>query len=275
MQREGKNQQDIRNELNIKTIRLKIEKRALERVGHVLRMDNSRQTKAAILGWYEELEGWRKTPGKKRKTVLYWKGLLKEAGVDWTDAGRLAADRDAWRQMVVRRVEHLDRWDRQRGHHRNDEELVQRSQPSTDDDPLTCKWPGCGKTCKNKGGLVIHQRRMHGESARPDFPCPRCHIRLKTENTLINHLKVCEGVATGDDGRRGCERCGREFSKSNIARHRKACTAGEAAGGARGRVRPEEVVARVHRARQKPCPLCGRMLAATNMARHMRVCEHR
>ena len=56
MQAEGKNMQDVRNALKVNTIRWKIEKRVLERIGHILRMDVSRQTKAAILGWYADLE---------------------------------------------------------------------------------------------------------------------------------------------------------------------------------------------------------------------------
>ena len=30
------------------------------------------------------MEGVSKAPGKKRKTVLYWKRILSEAGIDWT-----------------------------------------------------------------------------------------------------------------------------------------------------------------------------------------------
>ena len=38
MQEDGYNMQDIRNELNVKSVRWKIEKRVLERIGHVFRM---------------------------------------------------------------------------------------------------------------------------------------------------------------------------------------------------------------------------------------------
>ena len=51
--------------------------------------------KIATLGWLEELEEHEKRPGKKRKTVLYWKRLLKEAGIDWTKIGMLTKDRKA------------------------------------------------------------------------------------------------------------------------------------------------------------------------------------
>jgi hypothetical protein len=278
MQREGKNMQDLRNELGVKSVRWKIEKRILERIGHVMRMENSRQTKAAILGWYHGLEDWSKAPGRKRKTVLYWKRLLKEANIDWADIGRITQDRDEWRGIVNARMSHIESWERQRGHMRDPADLQQleRTAAAEDDgDPLRCKWPDCGKVCKNKGGLTIHQRRMHGPQDDPrHFQCDRCRLVFKTENNLLNHTKTCGGAAAGAVERRRCELCGREVSKSNIARHRRACTAGEAAGGARGVVRPEEQVrARVYQARQKPCPRCGRMLAATNMARHLRTCQ--
>ena len=68
MEREGKNMADVRRELGVKTVRWKIEKRVLERIGHVMRMGDDRMTKAAVLGWMSELEKWKKTKGRKRKT---------------------------------------------------------------------------------------------------------------------------------------------------------------------------------------------------------------
>ena len=62
---------DMRKVLGIKSIRWKIEKRVLERIGHVMRMENSRKTKAFVLGWYEGREGTNKTKGRKRKTTIY------------------------------------------------------------------------------------------------------------------------------------------------------------------------------------------------------------
>ena len=71
MQEAHKNMQDIRNELKIKSIRSKIEKRVLQRIGHVVRMDDTRLVKNVTLGWLEDLEGYDKVKGKKRKTVPY------------------------------------------------------------------------------------------------------------------------------------------------------------------------------------------------------------
>ena len=79
MQATGMNMQHLRNEMEIRTLRIQIEKRRLGRICHVLRTNSERTTKVAVLGW---LETSPKTPGKKRKSVLYWKKLLREAGME-------------------------------------------------------------------------------------------------------------------------------------------------------------------------------------------------
>ena len=70
MQREGKNMADVRKELGVMPVRWKVEKRVLERIGHVMRMGDDRLVKAVVLGWVEQLERYPKTRGSKRKTVL-------------------------------------------------------------------------------------------------------------------------------------------------------------------------------------------------------------
>ena len=42
----------------------------LERIGHVMRMEDDSLTKGAVLGWYKKPEEVRKAPGEKRKTVV-------------------------------------------------------------------------------------------------------------------------------------------------------------------------------------------------------------
>lgn len=111
MQERGVNMQDVRERLGVKSVGWKIEKRVLERIGHVLRMGNERLTKMMVLGWYEKLERSEKRGGRKKKTVLYWKKLLREAGVDWTDVERMSADRDGWKSMINERMEHLYVWE--------------------------------------------------------------------------------------------------------------------------------------------------------------------
>ena len=290
MQRRGVNMQDIRNELNIKTIGWKIEKRVWGRMGHVFRMGEERVTKMVTLGWLEELEGREKCPGRKRKTVRYWRKLVKEAGIDWTKVGVLAADRDGWRKLVEKRMEHLEKFERTKGNLHTGEEIVRNIERERSDEDLVCEWDGCGKICKSRGGLRIHQKRMH-EEARGRFPCGECGEIFRTENNMINHRKTCGGSQAERQGYKRCERCGREVTKTNIARHRRACTAREGDGGVRGEVRPELVPpgaaapldgdlppepqqqARVYRQKWADCPICNQRLSATNMARHRRRCR--
>ena len=67
------NMTDVRQRVGFKSVELKIERRVLERIGHVMRMENDRLTKAVVLGWLVCLEGRGKMAGRKRKTVLYWR----------------------------------------------------------------------------------------------------------------------------------------------------------------------------------------------------------
>ena len=52
MQEEHKSMFDVRRELGVASVRWKVEKRILERIGHVMRMDDSQMTKQ----WMEKLE---------------------------------------------------------------------------------------------------------------------------------------------------------------------------------------------------------------------------
>ena len=36
--------------------------------------------------------------------MLYWKRILSEAGIDWTDVGRLASDRSGWKKVGEREI---------------------------------------------------------------------------------------------------------------------------------------------------------------------------
>jgi hypothetical protein len=274
MERENTNMQDVRNQLGVRSVRWKVEKRVLERIGHVMRMDDGRITKAAVLGWFGELEEWRKMGGRKRKTVLYWKKLMKEAGWDCVEVDRLASDRKGWRKMVSKRMKHLERWERQRGHKhvraRGEERTEDRNSEVAAGNPLQCKYDDCEKICKSRGGLAIHIKRMHKESAEEAvFKCDGCGMEYRTEANLKNHVKSCGGRAAEGPGMARCE-CGRQVSKSNIARHRRRCTERrnireDDHRGQQGRGPP-----RVYVAARVTCGQCGRVLAATNLARHQR-----
>ena len=271
MEARGVNMQDVRSCLGIKSVRYKIEKRVLERIGHVVRMGNDRLVKAMVLGWYEGLEGKEKMIGKKRKTVLYWKRTLNEAGVDWTDVERVCMDREGWKAWVKIRMIHVDRWERQGGHGYVwdvNEERVDRNDRRVID--LVCRYEGCGKVCKSKGGLVQHQKRKHRAPLdRVVFGCGVCGMRCETEVARVNHERACGGGRV-DGGRRECLQCGSWVSRGNYARHRRGCggvdgSEDEGGGGGVGGNRT--------RGRTAVCQLCGRTLSHSNMARHQRSCR--
>ena len=50
MEMRGVNMQDVRSCLGVKSVRWKIEKRVLERIGHVVRMGNLSLTKSMVFG---------------------------------------------------------------------------------------------------------------------------------------------------------------------------------------------------------------------------------
>ena len=259
MQREKKNMEDVRRELGVKSLRWKVEKRVLERIGHVMRMDDERMTKAVVLGWLGELEKWPKPKGGRRKTVLYWKKLLREAGIDWTDLESVTKDRKVWKGMVTERMKILEKWERGRGHQWRGE-VVERNAAREEVVVFACEV--CGKVCKSKAGLVIHRRRMHEVSKKKKvFTCEGCQQEFGQEANLLNHKKGCGGPVSGSDRRRCVG--GRDFAKSYIARHKKKCMAAVRASE-EGERRP-----RVYKGERFVCA-CGKEMAKTNKARHER-----
>ena len=116
MQRMHKNMQDVRYELKVKSLRSKIKKRALERMGHVFQMPDDRKAKILILGWMKDLETVPRSKEGHRKTVNYWQGLLREAGFPYTDIGRLTKDRKAWKGQIRDQMGHIEEWERKGGH---------------------------------------------------------------------------------------------------------------------------------------------------------------
>ena len=269
MQREGKNMADVRKELGIMSMRWKIEKRILERIGHVMRMDDGRMVKAVVLGWVEQLERWDRVKGSRRKTVLYWKKLLREAGIDYTRIGQLTKDKKVWKASVRERMDALKDWEWSKGHKWQKDSPEKRDATREDRMEFVFVCDYCGKVCKSKAGLTIHRKRMHEESAgKKKFVCEKCEESFGQEANLRNHEKICGGEMV--DGRRKCESCQKHFAKSYIARHRRACKA------PRGGQEEEEVLAqpqaRVYRSKRKNCPKCGVEQAATNISRHLKIC---
>ena len=265
MQREGKNMFDVRRELGVKSVRQKIEKRVLERIGHVMRMEDTRIAKATTLGWLEDLEGFDKLPGKKRKTVLYWKKTLKEAALDWTRVGEMSQDRKEWKALVKERVRDIDEWERRSGK-QVQEERGNRNSQRVEEESLTCDWPDCGKVCKSKSGLANHRKRMHlVSSQKVVFECQDCGENFKQEANMKNHKKFCTGLRAQDPEKKKCPGCLGEFSKSYFSKHYKKCRNTESA-------QTQESEPRVYKSETYICPGCGQERAKTNRSRHERIC---
>ena len=109
---------------------------------------------------------------------------------------------------------------------------------------------------------------MHEESEKKKvFKCEVCEAEFKQEANLLNHKKVCGGAVGGDSGRRLCE-CGKEYSRTYIARHRKTCRAVVA----RQEEEEEEVVRqpRVYKKDARVTCSCGRVMHKSNFSRHKR-----
>ena len=156
---------------------------------------------------------------------------------------------------------HLEKWERSRGHHWNGEEVERNVRVGT---MVEFVCGVCGKRCKSKGGLTVHRRRMHEVSSRKkSFACEACGSSFQQEANKLNHMKICGGAVASQTDRRVCA-CGREFSKSYIARHRKKCMRAIAAGEEAAERRP-----RVYKGKRCVCS-CGVEMASTNLARHKR-----
>ena len=265
MQREGKNMFDVRRELGVKSVRLKIEKRVLQRIGHIMRMEDTRLVKAVCLGWMEELEEMDKVPGRKRKTVLFWKKTLKEAAIDWTCIGKLSQDRKEWRAIIRERIRHIEEWERKSGHGVEGERGDRRSPtPEQEGDNFPCE--ECNKVCKSKAGLTIHVKRMHAVSKeKVKFICQECEETFLQEANLKNHSKICTKLKSSDPEKlRKCNICLNEFKKSYFSKHRKSCNGGEMLN--------QQSVARVYKPETYICEGCGLERSKSNRSRHMNVC---
>ena len=262
MEREGVNSFEIRRVLGITSIRTKIETRALERMGHVLRMSNNRTTKKVILGhWTNE----RTQQGRLNGGVVnYWRRLIREAGEDWTNIENLTQDRKKWKATVKRRKEALEKWESEMCRYRGGEK-PRRSQARYQGENLTCRWEGCGRICKTKGGLVQHERRVHRIQERV-FKCDRCNRTFAEKHNLTNHRKSCKGDQMGRCGDRAVT-----VTRGNMASHRRSCGGGS---GTVGNTAARETGGNRYTGTRgrKECGSCGAWITANNLARHERKC---
>ena len=265
MQEEGVNMVDVRKSLGVRSLRWKIEKRVYERMGHVLRMDDDRLVKSIVFGWLRNLEERAKRKGQKRKTVLYWRKLVREAGWDVTTIGNKASDRKKWKEMVSERMRHLAKYEDSKGK-KWEGHAGERNRAKEMEFVFVCEV--CSKVCKSKGGLTNHRRTMHEKSKfKKSFSCHRCGSVFGSDANMVNHLKVCVGDECDGDMAK-CPVCGKWMKKKSLSKHKKKCGDGAM----------EEAhtmpFARKHVPKTKPCPSCGRELSTTNMARHLKICQN-
>ena len=89
---------------------------------------------------------------------------------------------------------------------------------------LECMYDGCGKVCKSKAALTVHQKRVHRVAEeRVRFPCVGCERVLETEVARENHERKCMGDRLTEEGRIVCGRCEWVFSRTDISEHRRRC----------------------------------------------------
>jgi uncharacterized protein (DUF2344 family) len=135
-------------------------------------------------------------PGKKRKTLLHRRNLLREAGTDISQSEDAAQDRKVWRKMVYTRMEEIEEFERQQGHKYQLKDGEERRMTRTSkqeiekDNPLECGT--CNKICKSKGGITIHIKRMH-KKVEFSFTCGKCGEVSYQEANKVNHEKWCTG----------------------------------------------------------------------------------
>ena len=55
----------------------------------------------------EELENLEKIPGRKNKTVIYWRKTVKNVGLGPTKIGDLTKDSKEWKATMKKRIEHI------------------------------------------------------------------------------------------------------------------------------------------------------------------------
>ena len=218
--------------------------------------------KSVVFGWLKNLEQRTRVRGSKRKTVLYWRRMIREAGWDMTTIGSKASDRKGWKAAVKERMSHLEKWDNSKGK-KWEGEPIERNVVQEMEFVFVCD--KCGKVCRSKGGLTNHRRTMHEKSdLKKRFPCKKCNMVFERDANLRNHMKICYGEEVDGDRQR-CGNCRKWLMRKSMPKHRKKC-------GMNAETLPN-LRARKYVAKVKPCPSCGRELSATNMSRHMKICQ--
>ena len=86
--------------------------------------------------------------------MLYWKRLLREAGVDWTRIGQLTADRKKWKEIVRKRMKRILEWEWSQGHKWEGVFEGERNATKEERMSLVHVCEVCGKVCQSVQGRV-------------------------------------------------------------------------------------------------------------------------
>ena len=113
MQEYGINMADIRNQLQVSSVRTKVDVAHLIRLGHILRLPDESLVKQALLGWLTTLEDKVKAKKKTLMIIPYWRRLIKEAGMEANMIEELTSNRLDWKERVKKRQLHMQEYERQ------------------------------------------------------------------------------------------------------------------------------------------------------------------
>ena len=106
MQDVGINMFGIRHQLGVRSIRCQIEKRVMQRIGHVLHMENTRLTKIAVIGWIKD--GGIRTAKRLQTTSQYWRRVLREANIHTDTVEKEVSNREEWKRKVEERMRYIE-----------------------------------------------------------------------------------------------------------------------------------------------------------------------
>ena len=188
---------DIRNQLQVLSIRTKVEVAHLTRMGHILRLPDVSLVKQALLGWLTKLEEKVKSKKKTLLIIPYWRRLIKEVGMEVNMIEQLTSNREDWKVIVKKRQLHMEEYERQQGKTYKIPEgtgkIDQRGQGVRCDD-AKCLYKGRNRVFRTRAALTIHQKRLHRDLTNaPLFVCPNCSDEFKQEGSMKNHYKRCDG----------------------------------------------------------------------------------
>ena len=201
--------------MTIDSMELKIEKRHLIRIGHILRMDNNRLTKQLVLGWPapETSDQHRKA---RQTTIGYWRTLLRNVGQDADTIESLALNPKKYKKFIEERVRIIRMWENKKA----DKENTEGNQTAEINTSTTCSL--CERICKSLTGLEIHVTRMHRKDRDEKQTCERCKKTVATQSALTNHKRKCMTTPATNrrpEEKKNCPVCAVSISKTNLARH--------------------------------------------------------